>query len=165
MPADPTFGGPLHNEEMETIERLARAEIARAFSGLRVTVTSEPNAFWRVQVVTSLAKEHVLPMAGESLPLGLLGGTGAVAFDMVAYHAVRYAPPGASRQRVIEAIGRGVGRVAVHEFMHQMLGAAAVHNVADENSYEYGRPDRPSQYYGELHWTTAWPLLQRQFGT
>ena len=33
----------------------------------------------------------------------------------------------------------------------QILGANAVHNDADPDSYEYGSPDRASQYYGELH--------------
>jgi hypothetical protein len=45
------------------------------------------------------------------------------------------------------------------------LGVAASHNDGDEMSYEYGSPDRLSQYYGELHWTTAWPLLASKFGT
>lgn len=34
----------------------------------------------------------------------------------------------------------------------------------DDTSYEYGNADRASQYYGELHWTTAWPILQQKFG-
>jgi hypothetical protein len=46
-----------------------------------------------------------------------------------------------------------------------MLGGDSRHNDTDENSYEYGSPDRFSQYYGELHWTTAWPLLLQKFGT
>ena len=62
----------------------------------------------------------------------------------------------------MNGIGRGTGRVAVHEFMHQMLGAAGTHNQADPASYEYGSPERAAQYYGELHWTTAWPALQRR---
>jgi hypothetical protein len=97
--------------------------------------------------------------------LGVLGGHGAVMFDIVALKAIHYAPAAASRQSIIDAIGRGIGRVAVHEFIHQILGVAASHNDADEKSYEYGSPDRPSQYYGDLHWTTAWPHLASKFGT
>lgn len=82
----------------------------------------------------------------------------------MALKAIRYAPPDASRQTMIDGIGRGIGRVAAHEFAHQILGAAAVHNNADEKSYEYPSPDRSAQYYGELHWTTAWPLLQQKLG-
>jgi hypothetical protein len=96
------------------------------------------------------------------LALGFLGGTGAVGFDFVALNAIRYAPTGAPRQRIIEGIGRGIGRVAVHEFIHQILGGTAVHNDSDEDSYEYQSPDRALQYYGELHWTTAGPLLQQK---
>ena len=36
--------------------------------------------------------------------------------------------------------------------------------LIDVDSYEYGSPDRQSQYYGELHWTTAWPFLDARFG-
>jgi hypothetical protein len=61
-----------------------------------------------------------------------------------------FAHPGGSRQGIIEGIGRGIGRVAVHEFMHQMLGASIADSDIDANSYEYGRPNRRSQYYGEL---------------
>jgi hypothetical protein len=65
---------------------------------------------------------------------------------------------------MIEGIGRGIGRVAAHEFAHQILGSAAMHNATDQYSYEYPSPDRASQYYGELHWTIARPLLQRKLG-
>lgn len=58
--------------------------------------------------------------------------------------------------------GRGIGRVAAHEFGHQILGTGLVHNTDDENSYEYPSPDRAAQYYGELHWTTARPLLEQK---
>jgi len=37
-----------------------------------------------------------------------------------------------------------------------------MHNRTDENSYEYPSPDRASQYYGELHWTTARPILEQK---
>lgn len=39
-----------------------------------------------------------------------------------------------------------------------------IDNRTDRTSYEYGNADRPSQYYGELRWTTAWPVLQQKFG-
>jgi hypothetical protein len=124
-----------------------------------------PTLGWRVEVLQSLPvrMNQQLPNAGESLALGVLGGTGAVGFDLVALKAIHYTPAGTSRQQVIEGIGRGIGQVAVHEFMHQILGADAVHND-DQTSYECGSPDRPSPYYGELHWTTAWPLLHQKCG-
>jgi hypothetical protein len=159
--------GELETNEAERIKQLSLAEIEQAFSGLIIVRTSNDRALWRVAVLRSLPTEgkHRLPEAGESLALGFLGGTGAVGVDVVAAEAIRYAAPNASRQSLIEGIGRGIGRVAVHEFMHQMLGAAAAHNDDDLNSYEYGSPERASQYYGDLHWSTAWPLLHRRFGT
>ncbi len=71
---------------------------------------------------------QALPRAGESLALGILGGTGAIGLDTVALNAIQYAPAEASRQAVLDGIGRGIGRVAVHELVHQILGAASAHN-------------------------------------
>jgi hypothetical protein len=160
------LGGALTSDEVESIRQLSRSEVERALSGLRIAVSTNQRAFWRVAVVQSLKRStnRQLPAAGESVAMGFLGGTGAVDFDMVTAAAIHYGPPDASRQSIIQGIGRGIGRVAVHELMHQILGASIAHNDTDVNSYEYGSPDRRSQYYGELHWTTAWPLLQAKFG-
>ena len=149
LPADAasTLGGPLQPRERELIERVSRAELERAFAGLRIAIVPNRDAFWRVEVLRSLPRRGPLPRAGESLALGFLGGAGGVDFTFVAVLAVRYAPPGAPRQAILEGIGRGIGRVAVHELAHQILGAAAaVHDRDDDNSYEYHRPDRASQY-------------------
>ena len=166
LPADATtqLGGPLEQQEIESIKQLSRIELERAFSGLRITVTQRQDAFWRVEVLQTLQSRSPLPIAGQSFGLGPLGGVGAVGFVILALNGIQYAPSGASRQNMIEGIGRGIGRAAVHEFTHQILGTAAMHNAADENSYEYHSSDRASQYYGELHWSTAWTLLQQKFG-
>jgi len=156
------LGGLLTSRELEAIRRISRAEVERAFSGLRIRLSGNRGAFWRVEVVRSLRGRGALPNAGESVPLGFMGGSGAVSFDLVAFKAIQYAPAGASRQTIIEGIGRGIGRVAAHEFAHQISNGGAVHNQADENSYEYPSPDRAAQYYGELHWSTARPLLEEK---
>jgi hypothetical protein len=160
------LGGALTNEEMSTIKTLSRLEVERAFARLAVAVTPRRDAFWRVAVRQTLPvkRNQKFPNAGESLALGMFGGRGGVNFDFVVIEALDHAPAGAPRQTIVEGIGRGVGRVAVHEFMHQVLGAAAPHNYDDSDSYEHGSPERRSQYYGELRWTTAWPLLQRRLG-
>jgi hypothetical protein len=154
-------------DEVALIQQRSRAEVEHAFTGLRIHVAEDRPAFWRVQVLASLpATTHqALPKAGESVALGMLGGTGAVGFDLVAFNAIRYAPAGASRETIIDGIGRGLGGVAVHEFAHQILGTTEMHNTADQDSYEYPSPDRRSQYYGDLHWTAVWPLLQKRLGT
>jgi hypothetical protein len=158
---------PLNDEEIASVQRTSRREIEQAFAGLRINVTTDRAAFWRVRVVASLParRNQALPKAGESIALGMLGGTGAVGFDIVSLNAIRYAPPDANRSAILDAMGRGIGRVAVHEFVHQMFGADDLHDSADHDSYEYASPDRPSQYYGSLHWTTAWSRLQAKFGT
>ena len=166
LPAEATagLGGPLTDVEMTSIQQMSRLELERAFAGFRIAVTENRRAFYRVEVVPTLRPRGPLPNSGESLALGFLGGAGAVGFDIVALKAVQFAPKGASRQAMIEGIGRGVGRVAAHEFAHEIVGAVPLHNDADESSYEYPSPDRAAQYYGELHWTTAGPLLQRKLG-
>lgn len=160
------FGTLLTDEERRTIRDVARAEVVEAFSQVRLDVTDDASAFWRIAVVRSLPTRttRALPRAGESVALGILGGGGAVACDVVARKAVAFAPLGATRPDVVQAIGRGVGRTAVHEVVHQLLGADSGHNDADPEAYEHGSSDRLAQYYGTLHWTTSLPALQRKFG-
>jgi hypothetical protein len=158
------LGSALTPEEMTTVKRLSRAELQRSFSGLRIIVTDRRDAFWRVAVVRSLRSRGPLPNAGQSIAFGLLGGSGYLAFTTLAASGMRYAPPGASRQAILDGIARGIRRAAAHEFSHQILGAAAVHSRDDRDSFEYFTSDRASQYYGELHWTTAWPRLTQKVG-
>jgi hypothetical protein len=158
------LGGPLSPTEIAVIDQLARAEINRAFSGMRVEISGDRNAFWGVAVKGLLKGRRYLPNAGESILLGPLGGTGAVSFRLIALKAIQFAPAESSREEIVAGIGRGIGRVAVHEFAHQIIGPAAPHNRLDESSYEYPSPDRASQYYGELRWTSALPLLNEKIG-
>ncbi len=156
------LGGLLTDGELESIKTISRAEVVRAFTGFNIRIVDGHAAFWRVGVERSLRRRGPLPNTGESMALGFMGGVGGVSFDAVALKAIQYAPPRAPRQAIIEGIGRGIGRVAVHELAHQILNAAGLHNTADENSYEYPSPDRAAQYYGQLHWTTARALLERR---
>ena len=106
-----------------------------------------------------------LPNAGETFAMGLLGGRSVVDFTEVVMAAIAHAPPGALRQALIDGIGRGIGRVAAHELAHAILGAGgSMDNRTDEQSYEYFTHNRPSQFYGELHWAGAWPLLVERVG-
>ena len=159
------LGGPITPGEAAVLQAISREEIARAFEGLRIELRPRGQGAWSVAVRRSIraGRSRQLPAAGESLALGPLGGSGAVGVDVVAAEALRYAPENAPRGVVLEGIGRGIGRVAVHEFVHQMLGPAIGHNDADADSYEHGSPARRSLYYGRLHWTTARPLLERRF--
>jgi hypothetical protein len=165
------IGGPLTGQEMATIRQFSRAEVERALADLRINVTDKQNAFWRVAVVGTTRGnptfKYPFAAAGESHVFGPLGSWGSVGFLILAHNAIEYAPPSASRQDIVAGIGRGVGRAAVHEFAHQVLGVDNVTNIdnrTDDTSYEFGNADRPSQYYGELRWTTAWPVLHQKFG-
>jgi hypothetical protein len=166
-------GGPLTAAELESIEAISRDEVRRAYADLRINITDRRGAFWRVAVVgsplTTTRNRTTYPFsfAGESRVFGPLGGSGSVAFAILAHNAIEYAPPGAARRQIVDGIGRGIGRAAVHEFAHQALGldnVSFVDNRTDPDSYEYANADRRSQYYGELRWTTAWPVLVQKFG-
>ena len=167
------IGGPLTPAELESIEATSRDEVRRAYADLRIDITDRQGSFWRVAVVgaplTTTRNRTTYPFsfAGESRVFGPLGGSGSVAFAILAHNAIEYAPAGASRQQIVEGIGKGIGRAAVHEFAHQALGLdnlSFLDNRTDPDSYEYGNADRRSQYYGELRWTTAWPVLIQKFG-
>ena len=175
LSADDTtkIGGALNAAELTHIKELSRAEVRHAYAGLRINVTEDHGAFWRVAVVgepITTTRNHItypFSAAGESRVFGPLGGSGSVAFPMLAHNAIEYAPAGASRAQMVDGIGRGIGRAAVHEFAHQALGldnVSYIDNRDDVDSYEHGNADRPEQYYGNLRWTTAWPILQEKFG-
>lgn len=162
------LGGPLTADEMASIRRVSRRELAHAFAGLEIRLTDDPDAFWRVRVVSSATARSFntrarVSAAGTSFGFGPLGGVAFLDFDTLALNAVRHAPVGASRQLILEGIGRGVGRAAAHEFAH-LIVQGPIDTRRDTNSYEYYSADRASQYYGELRWAHAWPALQSKIG-
>jgi hypothetical protein len=163
--ASPRLGAPVTSAEIETIARVARSELSKAFQGLRITLSDRRDATYRVRVVQRLRDQRLrrdIEVAGESRAVSGFGGQGAVSFDFLASGAVAYAPDDASRASIIEAVGRGIGRTAVHEFTHQFLPTAPIHDRADAQSYENESAARSEQYYGELRWNLAWPLLQQR---
>jgi hypothetical protein len=163
--ASPRIGKPVSPAEHQVIDKVARAEIAKAFEGFDVTVSSSPNARYRVVVVPQLKDHRLLRSgsnAGESRAVAGFGGSGAVNFEFVANGATVFAPDDASRAEVVEAIGRGVGRVAIHEFLHQLLPKFAIHDSKDRGSYEGNSPALIEGYYGDLHWDIARPALEQR---
>jgi len=44
-------GGPLTADELSSIEAISRDEVRRAYAGLRIAITDQRDAFWRVAVV------------------------------------------------------------------------------------------------------------------
>ena len=162
------LGGPLTVADIAAIKGISQAEIERAFAGLPIQIT-DGRGFWRIRVVPTVIPRTftgraLTNAAGASYGFGPLGGGGFVNFNTLARNAARYAPPGASRQDIVEGIARGIGRAAVHEFAHMMVAGVPIDSRADINAYEYASADRASQYYGELRWTTALPLIQRSIG-
>ena len=164
--SSPRLGTPITSADVETIARVARAELARAFQGLPIRLSDRRDATYRIRVVQRLRDPRLrrdIEVAGESRAVSGFGGQGAVSFVFLASGAVAYAPNDASRASIIEAIGRGIGRTAVHEFTHQFLPTAPIHDGGDVQSYEYESASRSEQYFGELRWNLAWPLLQQRF--
>ena len=160
------LGGPVTAQDLVTIASLARAEVVHAFAGLPVVISDRRDATYRVRVVEGLTNPMFrsdVEIAGQSRAVSGFGGEGAVSFRLIAGHAIGYAPPGADRAAIIAAIGRGIGRSAVHEFAHQFLPTAQIHG-RDRRSYEFDSAARREQYYGDMHWDIAWPMLARRFG-
>jgi len=167
-PAADRLGGPLTRAEIAAIEATARTELRAAFAGLRVRVTSDRDARWVVRVVQEISDlrfRRGLQPAAHSRGIWPFGGSGAVNFRMLASNAAAYAPAGAGRAVVLEAIGRGIGRAAAHEFAHEFLGSIDIHSGRAIDSYEYRSADRSQQYYGPMRWDVAGPLLAKRIGT
>jgi hypothetical protein len=161
----PRLGGGIARQEFKTIHEIARAEIEHAFRDYDVSVTANRNARFRVVVLPELKDHRLLRRgnhAGESRAVAGFGGSGSVNFEYVANGAMVFAPDDATRAEMIAALGRGIGRVAIHEFVHQLLPAAAIHDSRDPNSYEGNSPALIEGYFGELHWDLARPLLERR---
>jgi hypothetical protein len=161
----PRIGEPISNIELATIERIARSEIVKAFEPFDVPLTANRQARYSVRVVQRLNDARMFrkgDVAGQSRAVSGFGGSGAVSFDFIANGAMVYSPEDAPRAIVIEALGRALGRTAVHEFAHQLLPHTAIHDTKDPNSYESSISS--AQYYGEMHWDIAAPALAQRVG-
>ena len=133
------YGGPLTESEAKLVHEVAWREVQEFGPGIRGA-------------------------AGATRVLPPPGGNGSVNFLMLASQAVSHAPDGADRATVVLAIGRGVGRAAVHEFLHQLLPRLNIHESKDDRSYEFAYSSRPAQYYGDMRWDIARPALVERFG-
>ena len=160
------LGGPLTSRELEAIRQIAREEVTRAFAPFRVTVFDDAAALYHVRVVQevrSAGAKYPEP-AGASRSIPGIGGDGVVNFRLLVSNAVAFADPDTSRDAIVAAIGRGVGRAAAHEITHQLLGTTPADDDKDVASYEYRSSFRREQYYGELHWGMAEAALRARIG-
>lgn len=159
------LGAPITADELAAIETMARAEVRNAFRDFDVTVTTNRNARYKVNVVQQLQDGRMLrrkvDVAGQSRFIAGLGGAGAVSFNFVASGATVYAPDTADRATVLEALGRALGRTAVHEFAHQLAPRTPIHDTRSPNSYESGTTSA-AQYFGEMGWDIARPELEQR---
>jgi hypothetical protein len=165
--SSPRIGGPITAQEFAVIDSIARTEIARAFAPYNLVVTANRHARYSVRVVPALKDERLQRggnVAGASRGIPGFGGSGAVSFEFVANGAMVFSPETASRAEVIAALGRGLGRVAIHELLHQLLPKTPIHDSRDPNSYEGNSPALVEGYFGDLHWGLAEPLLEKRVG-
>lgn len=164
--ASARLGDSISSAELVTIESISRVEIAKAFERFDVTVSSNRQARYSVRVVQKLVDQRFrhreLHVAGTSRGAAGFGGSGAVGFEFVANGAMVFAPPAAGRSEVIQALGRGIGRVAIHEFLHQLLPKAPIDDSRDTRSYEGNTAASAQGYFDDLHWGFAEPLLRAQ---
>jgi hypothetical protein len=162
------LGQPLTPAEIATIEDVARSEVRDAFRGLRITLSDRHDARYTLRVAQEVLDHRFkrdVGVAGQSRGISGFGGSGSVSFDFLANGAMAWAPDDAGRAELVAAIGRGIGRTAVHEFTHQILPTAPIHDSRDDRSYEYASAARPAQYYGAMHWDFARPLLEQRLGS
>jgi hypothetical protein len=161
------LGGAVTAGELATIEAIATSELVAAFDGLPIRFSNRRDTRYHVRVVQELHDPRFLRRvgsAGQSRIVDGFGGSGAVSFFFLASGAAAYAPANASRSEIVVAIGRGIGRTAVHEVTHQLLPGTQIHESTNQRSYEYGSAARPQHYYGEMEWDFARPLLERRLG-
>lgn len=164
--SSPRLSGALTSADLARIEGVARTEIAHAFAGLRLRLSDARDARFHVRVVQDVRDARFrrpVHVAGQSRAMAGFGGGGVVSFELLASGAVVYAAPNLDRGAIVEAIGRGVGRAAVHEFVHQLLPRAPIHASRDRASYEFYSAGRTEQYFGDLRWDLAGPLLHQRF--
>lgn len=157
------LSAPLTQDDLRTIESLARRELDIAFENTRLHFTGSGPSVYQVSVVPQPANGRRFPAAGESLSFGGTRGAGSVNFNTVALSAVAYATETSDHETIVHAIGRGVGRTAVHEFAHQILGPAAMDGTADPLTYEHGDL-RAEHFFSQLHWGPAAARLQQRIG-
>lgn len=165
--ASRTFGGAIMPEELQTIQSIARSVVNDAFDGLNITFSERRDATHLVRVVQELRDirfNRPVLISGQSRVMAGLGGHGAVSFSWHASGAAAFATPTIDRSLMIEAIGRGIGRAAVHEFAHVLLPNVPIHDSTDIGSYEYRSAARREQYFGDMRWDLAGPLLQERLG-
>jgi len=156
------LGAPLTAADLQGIESVARQELDVAFRHTRLEFTDSRTPVYRVRVIPQLAG-RLFPAAGESRSFGGSRGDGVVNFNTVALSAVAFAADITDRAALLQAIGRGVGRTAVHEFAHQILGPSEMDHTADRLTYEHGDL-RAEHFFATLHWGPAAEPLQRRIG-
>lgn len=166
--ASPRLGDPISGAELATINAIAGAEIAAAFERFDVVLSGNRQARYQVRVVQRLLDQRFrsreVSIAGESRGAAGWGGSGAVSFDFLAGGAMVYAPDDMGRADLIAAIGRGIGRSAVHEFAHQLLPSTSIHDSRDRASYEFYSAARIEQYFGDMRWDISKPFLEDRLG-
>jgi hypothetical protein len=161
----PRLGAPVSAVEVAAIEKIARAEIIKAFQDFDVTLTANRNARCKVNVVQQLHDGRLMrrvDVAGQSRVLSGFGGAGAVSFYFVASGATVYSPETADRAAILEAVGRAIGRTAVHEFTHLLAPNTPIHDSRVPNSYENGTASA-AQYFGEMRWDLARRELEQRY--
>jgi hypothetical protein len=158
-------GAPLTPAERTRIAAIARDSCAAAFAPWRLAVVGAPRSHYRVRVVQQFQPRRMRHFAvAESLVVGPLGGEAAIDFTAIANAAVSLAPPGTTREDLVAAIGRGLGRVAAHELAHQILPHRDFHRSADPESYDFSNVYRVAQFFGPMRWDLAGPWLDAALG-
>ena len=157
------IGGPIRPEEQSQIESIARAELETAYAGLRIRFTGQP----RASIASASSRIFLAVACRWPEPRGALPSAAASAPSTFGRWATRLSPMRRATPiapRIIEAIGKGHrphrrARIRAPDSRHVNM-----HDTKDPDSYENGISNRPSQFYGTLHWAFARPLLAQTLG-
>ena len=75
---------------------------------------------------------------------------------------LQHGSPGSTRDVIVDGIGRGLGRVAAHEFTRQLLHSVNLDTREDIRSYELHSTKRATLFYQPIRRAFAGVLLLKR---
>ena len=138
--------------EVELLKLWTDQTLRLALSGLAVVVAGEGSG---TNTMVVKQRETTGNYAGSTIQFT---SASEISYGILASQAARFAtapsPTGAGRMAIIEAIGRGIGATAVHEFAHQIgVPLPIVDQGGDSGAWNFHVSNRSAAFWGQLHWT------------
>jgi RHS repeat-associated protein len=129
--------------EVATIKYIAQETVKEAFLGFRVIISEGGGT----------NKAIVTPQLDNCGQTAFVGSNNSkLSYPTIRNAALRYAQQRGltSRSSIVEALGRGIGATAAHEFNHQFGYGGESNNP---QTYDYFSCDTPEHFFDKLHWS------------